>query len=191
MALPNIRLSPLYHPRLQRLAKIYGSRRAALEAGIEALEQLEKERWRRVRPFHVAADSDGEYAPTPEILDTGQQPLEPVVKIQEFSKVLPIYHGKVNVREGALVVGQKVPWQVSVYDFIQNYAAEVTIVSLGKRFDRPPRQYAYYQITQIDTAPNHLKVGDVIQLQSKHFVRVTQLNAVVIHYGRPVMPVSV
>lgn len=181
-----IRLSPADRARFNRLAQRYGNRRAVFLAGLDALERIEKETWRQVKPFQIADDRDGvEPLPMPHV---EQQTSD---RVDERSSDLPVYHGKVRVREGAVVVGQRVPWYANAYDFVQCFASEITVVSLGRPFDDPPQRYLYYRISKIDTAPGHAKAGDLIRLDGGHFVRVTHLNAAVVHAGRPVVPASV
>lgn len=191
-----VRLSPADRARFERLAKTHGGRQAALIAALDALERVEKERWRRVRPFQIADDRDGPEPPSdPAAPDfegpDGRFDERATADPAASPRASPAYHGKVRVREGAVVVGQRVPWYANAYDFVQNYASEITVVSLGRPFGDPPQQYLYYRISQIDAAPGHVKAGDIIRLDGGHFVRVTGLNAAVVHAGRPVVPASV
>lgn len=191
-----VRLSPAVRARFERLAKRYGGRQAALVAGLDALERIEKERWRRVRPFQIADDRDAP-APPPDrdapVLEgpDGRGEARPSADPVASPPTSPAYHGTVRVRKGAVVVGQRIPWYANAYDFVQNYAAEITVVSLGRPFGDPPQQVLYYQISQIDTAPGNVKPGDLIRLDGGYVVRVTRLNAAVVHAGRPVVPASV
>lgn len=182
-----LRLSPADRARFRRLARALGGPRAALVAGMDALERLERERWRQARPFGVADDRDGQREPPPWPPD-----LEPAESPAPAGPPpWPAYHGKVQVREGAVVVGQTIPWYANAYDFVQAFAAEITVVALGRPFGNPPRQLLYYRISQIATAPGHVKVGDAIRLDGGQFVRVTRLNPAALHAGRPVVPASV
>lgn len=181
-----VRLAPADRARFERLARAYGGVKSALIAGIDALEQLERERWRRMRPFHGGYDGPREPPPDAPPVDLPQAPAATCAG----EPPAPVSHGAVYVRAGAVVVGQKIPWYANVYDFIQAYAAEIEIVSLGRLGD-PSRQRADYRISQIDTAPGHLNIGDIVRLDGGHFVRVTRLNGAVIHAGHPVIPASV